>query len=244
MPHRILLAGASGAIGMRLAPLLRDAGHHVAGTTRSAAKTEALRSVGVEPIVVDVYDAAALSRFAASFRPDIVINQLTDLPKDMDPAKMGDAVHRNARVRDEGTRNLVNAAIAAGARRMIAQSILWTFAPGPEPHAESDPLDAKAEGNRGISVRGAIALETLTLNSPPLEGVVLRYGQLYGPGTHADKPSDQAPVHVDAAAYAALLAVDRGKPGLYNVAQPNKYARTDRVRAELGWNPDFRLIVN
>lgn len=241
MAYRILLAGASGAVGKRLTPLLRDAGHHIVGTTRSAAKTEALRALGAEPVVVDVYDAAALARVVASARPDVVIHQLTDLPKDLDPAQMKDAVARNARIRAEGTPNLVKAAIAAGARRLIAQSIAWAYAPGPEPHAESDPLDAEAQGDRGVTVRGVIALEEATLKSPPLEGVVLRYGQLYGPGTHADRPSNSAPIHVDAAAYAALLAVDHGKPGIFNIAQPNVHITTEKARAELGWSADFRL---
>jgi nucleoside-diphosphate-sugar epimerase len=154
---------------------------------------------------------------------------------------MGAAIVRTARIRDEGTRNLVRAAIAAGARRLVAQSIAWAYAPGPEPHAEMDPLDAGAEGAGGINVRGLLALEELTLKSPPLEGVVLRYGQLYGPGTSSERPSNHAPVHVDAAAYAALLAIDQGDPGIYNIAQPNRHVATEKARAELGWTPDFRL---
>ena len=241
MSYRIFLAGAAGAIGRRLTPLLRDAGHAVVGTTRSPAKVEMLRALGVEAVLVDVFDAAALSRAVAAARPEIVIHQLTDLPKDLDPKLMGEAIPRNARIRDEGTRNLVNAAKAAGARRLVAQSIGWAYASGPEPHRESDPLDAGAEGDRGITVRGVIALEDLTLASPPLEGVVLRYGQLYGPGTHSATPSKSAPVHVDAAAYAALLAIDRGRAGAYNIAQPNPHMATEKARAELGWDPDFRL---
>lgn len=240
MGYRIFLAGASGVVGRRLTPLLHDAGHHVVGTTRSAAKVDELRALGADPVVVDVFDAAALSRAVAQSRPNVVIHELTDLPKDLDPAQMGKAIVRNARIRDEGTRNLVKAAIAAGARRLIAQSIAWAYAPGPEPHPESDPLEVQAKGDRRITVRGVIALENWTLKSPPLEGVVLRYGQLYGPGAHSDTPSGSAPVHVDAAAYAALLAVDHGQPGIFNIAQPNPHARTDKARAELGWNADFR----
>lgn len=241
MGCRIFLAGASGAIGRRLTPLLHGAGHCVRGSTRSKSKAEAVRSLGAEPVVVDVFDAAALSRAVASARPDVVIHQLTDLPKDLDPREMGAAIVRTARIRDEGTRNLVRAAIAAGARRLVAQSIAWAYAPGPEPHAEMDPLDAGAEGAGGINVRGLLALEELTLKSPPLEGVVLRYGQLYGPGTSSERPSNHAPVHVDAAAYAALLAIDQGDPGIYNIAQPNRHVATEKARAELGWTPDFRL---
>jgi uncharacterized protein YbjT (DUF2867 family) len=208
MSYRIFLAGASGAIGRRLTPLLHSAGHYVCGSTRSKAKADALRSLGADPVVVDVFDATALSRAVASARPDVVIHQLTDLPKDLDPREMGAAIIRTARVRGEGTRNLVGAAIAAGARRLVAQSIAWAYAPGAEPHAETDPLDAGAAGDDGVNVQGLIALEDLTLKSPPLEGVVLRYGQLYGPGTASDRPSNHAPIHVDAAAYAALLAID------------------------------------
>ena len=181
MGYRIFLAGASGAIGRRLTPLLHGAGHYVRGSTRSKAKADALRSLGADPVVVDVFDATALSRAVASARPDVVIHQLTDLPKDLDPREMGAAIIRTARIRGEGTRNLVGAAIAAGARRLVAQSIAWAYAPGAEPHAETDPLDAGAAGDDGVNVQGLIALEDLTLKSPPLEGVVLRCGQLYGP---------------------------------------------------------------
>ena len=147
MSYRIFLAGASGAIGRRLTPLLHSAGHYVCGSTRSKAKADALRSLGADPVVVDVFDATALSRAVASARPDVVIHQLTDLPKDLDPREMGAAIIRTARIRGEGTRNLVRAAIAAGARRLVAQSIAWAYAPGAEPHAETDPLDAGAEGD-------------------------------------------------------------------------------------------------
>ena len=176
MSYRIFLAGASGAIGSRLTPLLLSAGHYVCGSTRSKSKADALRSLGADPVVVDVFDAAALSRAVASARPDVVIHQLTDLPKDLDPREMGAAIVRTARIRSEGTRNLVSAAIAAGALRLVAQSIAWAYAPGAEPHAETDPLDAGAEGDGRINVQGLIALEDLTLKSPPLDGLVLRYG--------------------------------------------------------------------
>jgi nucleoside-diphosphate-sugar epimerase len=241
MSHRIFLAGASGAIGRRLGRLLRDAGHEVTGTTRSAAKADALREIGVEPVIVDVFDADALARAVRTARPSTVIHQLTDLPPGLDPARMDEAIARNARLRREGTRHLVLAAIAAGARRLIAQSIAWAYAPGPEPHGEDDPLDAGATGARAVSVGGVIALEEAVLNAAPLEGIVLRYGQLYGPGTGVDRPTGSAPLHVDAAAYAALLAIDRGAPGAYNIAEPNAYVATDKARSGLGWEPGLRL---
>jgi len=241
MTYRIFLAGATGAIGRRLTPMLRAAGHTVIGTTRSAERADALRTLGAEPVVVDVFDTAALTRAVVSARPDIVIHQLTDLPKGLDPSRMTEAIARNARIRTDGTRHLVDAALAAGVRRLIAQSIAWAYASGPEPHREDDPLDVGAEGHRGISVGGVVALETAVLQAPPLEGFVLRYGQLYGPDTGADVPAGSAPLHVDAAAYAALLAIDHGMPGIYNIAEPNANVTTDKARAQLGWRADFRL---
>src|SRR6476660_5329769 len=112
MSYRIFVAGAAGAIGRRLTPLLLSAGHYVCGSTRSEAKAAALRSQGADPVVVDVFDAAALSRAVAAARPDVVIHQLTDLPKDLDPREMGAAIIRTARIRREGTRNLVTSYIA------------------------------------------------------------------------------------------------------------------------------------
>ena len=240
MGHRIFLAGASGAIGQRLIPQLLAAGHQVTGTTRSAEKAEKLLALGVEPFVVDVFDAEALSRAMVAVRPDIVIHQLTDLPSGLDPSRMGEAIVRNARIREEGTRNLVAAAVASGVRRMVAQSIAWAYAPGPEPHGEADPLDGGASGNRGISVGGVIALETAVLNAP-FAGVVLRYGQLYGPGTGADTAAGASPVHVDAAAYAALLALERVRPASSTWRNPTRRVSTQKAVEELGWRADFRL---
>jgi nucleoside-diphosphate-sugar epimerase len=241
MGSRIFLAGATGAIGRRLIPLLRDAGHDVTGLTRSADKAGALREIGAVPVVADVFDGPALSRIVAVATPDVVIHQLTDLPRGLDPAQMGEAIIRNARVRNEGTRNLVCAAIAAGVPRLVAQSIAWAYASGPLPHGETDPLDLMAEGNRAISVGGVVALEHWVLKSAGITGTVLRYGQLYGPGTGSDTPSGPVPLHVDAAAYAAFLVTDHMASGIFNIAAYNQQVATDRARIDLGWSPDFRL---
>lgn len=240
MGHRIFLAGASGAIGRRLVPQLVAAGHQVTATTRQAAKADDLRALGADPVVVDVFDANALRASVVAAKPAIVIHQLTDLPAGLDPSKMAEATVRNARIRDEGTHNLVAAAKAAGVKRLIAQSIAWAYAPGSEPHAETDPLDSGAEGGRAVSVGGVIALEKHVLNASPITGIVLRYGHLYGPGTGAEVAAEPA-VHVDAAAYAALLAVERGAQGAFNVAEPNGHITTDKAVGELGWRAGFRL---
>src|SRR5262245_42795544 len=237
---RIFLAGATGAIGKRLVPLLRMAGHHVVGLTRSPAKADALRAADVEPVVVDVFDAPALSRAVADARPDVVIHQLTDLPPGLDPSRMAEAGPRNARIRSEGTENLVRAALASGTRRLLAQSIAWIYAAGPQPYTEVDPLDIHAQGTRAITVSGVAALERLTLSSPPLEGVALRYGHLYGPGTGADR-ADAPSLHVDAAAAAALLAIEKVHAGIYNIAEPNEYLSIEKAERHLGFDPSFRL---
>jgi len=234
---RIFLAGASGLIGQRLVPLLVQAGHHVLGTTRTEQKAGFLRSLGATPAVVDVFDAEALRRVVVASEPEVVIQQLTNLPDDLSSLEgpaLERALRENARMRTEGTPNLVAAALAAGARRLVAQSILWIYAPGREPHVESDPVNAGATGSAGITVQGVIALERAVLGAAVLAPVVLRYGHLYGPGTNEEAPRDPA-VHVDAAAHAAALAVDRGL-GVYNVAEASPYASSERARRELGWD--------
>jgi nucleoside-diphosphate-sugar epimerase len=130
--RRIFLAGAAGVIG-RLTPLLVANGHSVWGATRSPNNCEFLRKLGARPVVVDVFDAAALAAAVLEAEPEIVIHQLTDLSVLLDPAKRSAALARNARIRDEGTRNLVAAARKAGARRLVAQSIAWAYAPGARP---------------------------------------------------------------------------------------------------------------
>jgi nucleoside-diphosphate-sugar epimerase len=238
---RVFLAGATGAIGRRLTPLLVAAGHSVTGATRSAEKAERLKGQGAQAAVVDVFDAKALHDAVLGARPEVVIHQLTDLPQVFDPVLRGDMLVRNARLRIDGTANLVAATHAAGARRLISQSIAFIYAGGAEPHAESDPL-APAEGDdlNALTSRGVRALEDATLKTPGIAGIVLRYGRLYGPGTW-NTPNARAPLHVDAAAQAALLAVSRGAPGVYNIAEDDGAVTIDKARKELGFDPAFRL---
>jgi len=238
---RIFLAGATGVIGARLTPLLLAKSHTVWGATRSPDKGEFLRKLGARPVVVDVFDAEALAAAVVEAKTEIVIHQLTDLSALHDPTARSAALVRNARIRDEGTRNLVAAAQKAGARRLIAQSIAWAYAPGPRPCDEDHPLDLKAEGDRLVSVLGVESLERQVLEASPVEGLVLRYGRLYGPGVGTDAPPRPPSLHVDAAAYAALLAIDHGRAGTFNIADPNDEVSTDRASAELTWRADFRL---
>jgi nucleoside-diphosphate-sugar epimerase len=124
---------------------------------------------------------------------------------------------------------------------LIAQSIAWAYARGPRPYCEEHPLDLPAEGDRLVSVRGVESLEHQVLGASPMEGLALRYGRLYGPGNGTDTPPSPPAVHVDAAAYAALLAIDQGEPGTFNVADPNDEVSTGKATAALGWRADFRM---
>lgn len=239
MTKCLFLAGASGVIGRALAPMLTASGWRVVGTTRQSAKADMLKGLGVEPVVVDAFDAATLRAAVADARPDVVVHQLTDLPSGLDPDRMPDALVRNARLRDEGTRNLVAAAVAAGARRLVAQSIAFVYAPGPTPHGEDDPLAVDADGLSGVSARGTASLERQVLEAP-LAGIVLRYGALYGPGTGADTPWGPGPVHVDAAAHAALLAVEADATGIFNIAETDGAVSSEKAQRLLGWRADWR----
>jgi nucleoside-diphosphate-sugar epimerase len=239
---RIFLAGASGLIGQQLVKLLVRAGHEVTGTTRTESRTGPLRALGATPVLVDAFDREALGRVVLASRPEIVLHQLTSLPDDLsslDGADLERALRENARMRTEGTANLVAAASVSGARRLVAQSILWIYAPGPEPHLESDPVNIEAQGLAAVTIRGVVANERAVLGAP-MEAVVLRNGWLYGPGTGQDTARKDPAVHVDAAARAAFLAVERGS-GVYNVADPGKYASSEKARRELGWEAAFRL---
>lgn len=242
MKTRLFLAGATGVIGRRLVPMLMAAGFEVHGSTRSVDKAAALRQQGARAWIVDVFDAQALRDVLLQVRPAIVVHQLTDLPPGLDPARMADAVARNARVRREGTSNLVAAAAAAGCEAIVAQSIAWAYAPsGERPYTETQPLDLSAEGSRAITVAGVAALEAAVLAAPGMRGAVLRYGHLYGPGTGFDAPTGAAPLHVDAAAYAAWLAVQKAGRGVFNLCEPNASVSARKAQDELGWSPDFRL---
>ncbi len=238
---RIFLAGAAGVIGRRLTPLLVLMGHEVTGTTRSADKAGSLEAMCARPVVVDVFDADALTAAVVAARPDVVIHQLTDLPSAPGTPGYAEGQQRNNRLRRDGTRNLVLAAKAAGARRVIAQSIAFAYAPGEGPRHESDPLDLAADGTRALTVAGVAALEKAVLGTPPIAGTVLRYGYFYGPGTWNETPSRPPSIHIDAAAHAVLLALERGASGIYNIAEDDGAVSIAKARVELGFDPTMRL---
>jgi nucleoside-diphosphate-sugar epimerase len=223
-----------------LVPLLRKAGHGVVGTTRSKDKAAAIVGLGAEPVVVDVFDAEALARAVKAAAPDAVMHQLTDLPFAPGTPRYDEGLERNARLRIEGTRNLVDAAKAAGVRRMISQSIGFVYAAGEGARAETDPLDVLATGARKRTVDGVVALEQATLELP--EGVVLRYGYLYGPGTWFEEGKRAVPaLHVDAAAQAAVLAASKARHGIYNIAEDDGAISSEKAKRDLGFDAGFRV---
>lgn len=238
---KVFLAGASGVIGRRLCVLLRKAGHEVVGTTRSETNAAALRTLGVTPAVVDVYDARAVLTAMAAAQPDVLMHQLTDLPDVIDPKRLDAMRQANARLRREGTRNLINACEVLKVKRVIAQSIAWLYAPGMKPYREGDALDLNPVSGDTISIGGVVALEDAVTKTPGIDGLVLRYGRLYGPGTWTETPQGTAPLHVDAAAQAALLALTCGKPGIYNVVEEDGEISAEKARHELGFDALFRI---
>jgi nucleoside-diphosphate-sugar epimerase len=238
----VFLAGATGAIGRPTIRILVSRGHRVFGMTRRFERAHDLWAVGAIPVVTDVFDARTLVLVLRAVKPDAVIHQLTDLAMLHEPGKLEEVLARNADIRKRGTAALVTAALSAGVERMVAQSLGWVYRPGPEPHTEQAPLDLHARGALGITVEGVAALEHSVLDTPGLHGSVLRYGQIYGPGTGNDSGSGSTlPLHVEAAAWAAVLALERQAVGVFNVSEPNDHISTEKVRRELGWHESLRV---
>jgi nucleoside-diphosphate-sugar epimerase len=232
---RVFVAGATGVIGRRLVPLLRAGGHEVIGMVRSPERESALRALGAEPAIADALDAAAVRGAVQAARPDAVIHQLTSLPRRIDPRKLERDFALNDRLRGEGTRNLVEAAQAAGVSRLVAQSIAFAYAPGPPGtiHTEDDPLFLDAPEPMARTMGAVAELERAVLGA---NGVVLRYGYFYGPGSSIardgslgqDVSRRRLPIvgggrgvwsfiHVDDAAHATVRALATGAGAAYNV---------------------------
>jgi nucleoside-diphosphate-sugar epimerase len=233
---RVFLAGATGVIGTALVPQLLQAGHQVTAMTRSVLRAAQLETVGVEPVVCDVFDADGVRAAIADASPEAVIHQLTALPARLDwgDPKVFDA---NNRVRTEGTGVLVDAAVAAGAHRFVAQSIAFAYAPtGPRVKDEDAALFTEAPPPLGGLVAAIVKHEQRVTGAAGIDGLVLRYGMLYGPGTYYDRRGSMAAdiiaarvplvegatglyswLHVEDAASAVVAALEHGVPGIYNV---------------------------
>jgi nucleoside-diphosphate-sugar epimerase len=234
---RIFLAGATGAIGSRLVPQLVAAGHTVVGTTRHASKSDRLRFLGAEPAVLDPLDPAAVSAAVEKAAPDVLVHQLTALSAAGSPRAFTKAFEETNRLRSEGTDILLAAGRAAGVRRVVAQSFGgWPYArTGGPVKTEDDPLDPHPARAAAPGLAAIRHLEEAVTGYG--EGLALRYGGFYGPGTslgpggaHTELVRNRKfPIvgdgggvwsflHIDDAASATVAAVERGAPGVYNVA--------------------------
>jgi nucleoside-diphosphate-sugar epimerase len=251
---RVFVAGATGAIGRRLVPQLVEAGHQVTAITRSKERLGELYDLGAEAVVCDVFDAGRLGSVVAQAEPDAVINELTDLPQSLKPRKLEEYYAANNRVRREGTRNLLSAARGAGVRRFLVQGAAYWYAPTNGPvKTEEDPLYLEAPAPIGPAVETVKEVEEAILSADRLEGVVLRYGMFYGPGTWYARDGDVGRqvskrrypmigdgrgtysfIHVDDAAAATVAALERARPGVYNVVddEPASAAEWMPVYAE------------
>ena len=259
---RVFVAGASGVIGRALVPQLVAAGHEVTGTIRSPERADALEAAGAKAAVCDCLDAAGVREAVASASAEVLVNQLTALPRRFDPRKI-DYGPTN-RLRRDGTRNLVDAALAAGSRRLISQSIAFIYAPQGGPiKGEEDPPFTDAPEPFGEGVKATLDLERQTLSAPGLEGLVLRYGWFYGPGTYFAADGSTAEqvrarrypivgkgdgissfIHVEDAAATTVAALDHGPPGIYNVVDDEPAPMRDwlpEYAAALGAKPPRRV---
>lgn len=229
---RIFVAGGSGVMGRSLLPMLIAEGHTVVAMTRSAENLPSLEAAGAVAVIGDVFDAGRLTELVVAAKPDLVVHQLTAFG-----AKDSDPLAATIRVRKEGTRNLVRAAQAAGAGRFISQSISFICSPlGAGLTDETTPLYLDAPEAIRPLAEAVAELERLTLHSEAIEGIVLRYGWFYGPGTNYD-PAHSIPrsirkgrapivgegagtysfIHVEDAALATMKALAGAKPGIYNI---------------------------
>jgi nucleoside-diphosphate-sugar epimerase len=226
---KVFIAGASGAIGRPLIGRLIERGHEVVGMTRS--NGEVITHLGAEPAIADAFDADAVRAAVAHAKPDVIVNELTDLGRPLNPRKYADWLEGTNRLRREGTKNLVGAAVAAGVPRFISQSVAFAYTFEPGEKTEEAPIHGPAAGEMGAAME---SLEQQTLAAPG--GIVLRYGFFYGPGTSYARDGQQIEmirkrqlpivgggrgqfpfIHVDDAAEATVAAVERGQPGIYNI---------------------------
>ncbi|MDX6412245.1 MAG: hypothetical protein QOE91_1761 [Gaiellaceae bacterium] len=259
---RVFVAGATGAIGRPTVRRLVADGHEVTGMTRRKERVEGIREDGAEAVACDVFDAERLREAVAEARPEVVVHLLTALPARFRPRS--DYLAATNRVRTAGTRNLVAAARAGGARRIVSESVALFYRPeGDLVKDEMAPMSDPGPGRFGRAIEALAGLERQTLGAEGMEGVVLRLGWLYGPGTYYDRGGSQAEdtlkrrapivgagtgvysfIHVDDAAAAVLAAVERGVPGAYNVVddEPAPLREWLPLYAEvLGAKPPRRL---
>jgi 2-alkyl-3-oxoalkanoate reductase len=236
---RVLVAGATGAIGRPLIHGLKQHGHSVFGLVRSAESTRTVTEIGAEALIGDALDAASVRTAIARVRPDAVINELTSLPRHYTPAEMKAAAERDSKVRMEGNVNLLAGMRESGVRRYVLQSSGFWYAPGPGLADESSPLAVDASPGVAASARVYVELESTASRVSEIDSVAMRYGFFYGPGTWYTKADDmgeqvrrqQVPiigagqgvwsfVPIEDAASATVTALECA-PGAYNIVDDN-----------------------
>ena len=264
---KVFVAGATGAVGKRLVPLLIARGYEVVAMTRSSQHVEALRAAGAEPVVADALDRTAVMRAIQRAEPEIIIHQLTALTGVKNYKKFDAEFALTNRLRTEGTSYLLEGAQAVGARRFIAQSYgNWNYArTGSDLKTEEDALDPAPPKNQAKSLQAIKYLENAVLNASEIEGIALRYGNLYGPGTGialdgaivATVRRRMLPLvgngagvwsftHVDDAAAAAIAAIQHGEPGIYNIDDDEPAAVNvwlPELARAVGAKPPFHIPV-
>jgi 2-alkyl-3-oxoalkanoate reductase len=245
---RVFVAGATGIVGRRVIELLLEGGEHVVtGLTRHEERAQPLQDAGAGIAVADAFDGEMMGGVFATAQPDVVISQLTELPSRIDPERAPEQFAANDRLRIEGTRNLVVAARAYGARRIVTQSIAFAYrAEGGWVKQEDAPLALDAPPPWGATVAAIADMEGQVMEARSMDGVVLRYGTLYGPGTWYDPDGGHLAeavrrgrvpligdgrgrcsfLHVEDAARAAVAALD-GPPGIYNVVDDDPVEMRD-----------------
>jgi nucleoside-diphosphate-sugar epimerase len=234
---KVFVAGGTGAIGRPLIAELLAEGHSVVALTRNSEKAQALVKQGIEPAIADVFDPDALKAVVRRAQPEVVIEQLTALPRSYTRDSMSAAAAPNNRIRLEGGTNVLAAAQAAGVQRYLRQSVAFWAVPGPGLADEQTPLAFDASPTVAAGAREATELEHRLLGNPNIEGITLRYGFFYGPGTGFNPDGDVAhqvrqqkfPIvgkgdgswswlHIEDAAIATVAAAERGNPGIYLIA--------------------------
>ncbi len=253
---RVLVAGATGAIGIRLIPRLVAAGHSVTGLTRSPSKAEPLRRAGASPVVVDALDPPALREAVLGARPEVVVHEMTALANASDLRHFDRAFAQTNRLRTEGLDHLLAAAREAGARKVVAQSYCgWPFARiGGPVKTEDDPLDSTPPREFERSLQAIRHLESAVAEALDFKGVVLRYGPFYGPssGLFDGSALDQLRrrlfpligdgggwwsfIHLDDAAEATACAIEEDAPGIYNIVDDDPAPVRD-------WLPALAAII-
>ena len=248
---KIFVAGGTGAIGRPLLAKLVAKGHAVVALTRTAENTQALVERGIEPAIADVFDPDAVKAVVSRAQPEVVIEQLTALPKTYTPESMRAAGPFNTRIRLEGGSNVLAAARAAGVRRYLRQSIAFWAIPGAGLADEDTPLAVDASPAVAADARLVTELERRLFGTPNIEGIAMRYGFFYGPGTWFSPDGDvgrqvkeqQFPIvgngegvwswlHIEDAAIATVAAAECGNPGVYLIAN-------DRPLPVHEWLPAF-----